>query len=82
MRKTTRGIGHLWMRRTVAAGLCFGVVAPALAHPGHGIDSSAVGIVHFLLEVSHGGNGAILVVVATLAIAFTRIAKARSRARE
>jgi len=82
MRKKTRLAAHLWMSMTVAAGLCFGVVPSALAHPGHGVDSSGVGLLHFLLEISHGGSGPVLMVVATLAIARIEIAKARSRARK
>jgi hypothetical protein len=71
-----------WIGMTVAAGLCLGVVPSALAHPGHGGDSSGVGLLHFLLEISHGGSGAILVVATTFAIACIGIANARSRARE
>jgi hypothetical protein len=73
---------HLRMSANVAIGLCFGVASSALAHPGHGVDPSGVGLLHFLLETSHGGSGAILVAMTTLAIACIGRARARSRARE
>jgi hypothetical protein len=82
MRKKMRTLTHLWMSMNVAAGLCFGVVPSALAHPGHGVDSSGVGLLHFLLEISHGGSRAILVVATTFAIACIGIANPRSRARK
>ena len=28
---------------------------PAFAHPGHGLDSAGVGLLHFLSQPSHGG---------------------------
>ena len=73
---------HLGMSTNVATGLCLLVASSALAHPGHGVDSSGLGLVHFLLETSHGGSGAVLVAMTTLAIACIGLAEARSGARE
>ena len=71
-----------WARLNVVVGLCFAVAPAALAHPGHGVDSSGVGLLHFLLEISHGGGIAILAMAAIVTITLIGVAKSRNRARE
>ena len=50
----------------------FATTAPA--HPGHGHETDGVGLVHFLLQPSHGGIAAVaaLVVVAASIVAKRR----------
>jgi len=43
----------------------------AAAHPGHGLETDGVGLVHFLLQPSHGGVAvvaALVLVVASIVI--------------
>jgi len=49
-------------------GLAAGLAA---AHPGHGLETGGVGLLHFLLRLSHAGAG-ILVAVALAAAAAAR----------
>jgi hypothetical protein len=39
------------------------LTTPAAAHLGHGLDSDSVGLLHFLLQPSHGGVAFAAVVV-------------------
>ena len=52
----------------------------ALAHPGHSMDSGTVGLLHFVLEASHGGRvlSALLAATVLAAVAGT-LARTRSR---
>jgi hypothetical protein len=80
MRKTMRT--RAGARLSAVAGLCLGVASTALAHPGHGISSSSSGLLHFLLETSHGGGIAILGAAGIFTITLMGIAKVRRSARE
>ncbi len=80
MRKTTRT--RDWASRSVVVGLCLGVASTAFAHPGHAVDSSSAGLLHFLLETSHGGGIAILGAAGIFTIALIGITKVRSAAGE
>jgi hydrogenase/urease accessory protein HupE len=45
----------------------------AMAHPGHGLDTTGVGLLHFLFQPSHGGVAfAIAIAVGAAAIALKR----------
>lgn len=49
---------------------------PAAAHPGHGVETDGVGLVHFLLQPSHGG---VAVVLAFVLVAASVAIKRRRR---
>jgi hypothetical protein len=49
----------------------------ALAHPGHGLDATDVGLLHFLLEPSHGGTAALLAVIALAVVVFAHVHRRR-----
>jgi hypothetical protein len=52
-------------------GLTALLTTPAIAHPGHGLDTTGVGLQHFLLQPSHGGIAllvAIVLVAASIAV--------------
>jgi hypothetical protein len=51
------------------------VATTAAAHPGHGLETDGVGLVHFLLQPSHGGIAA----VAALALVAASIVVKRRR---
>ena len=44
----------------------------ATAHPGHGIETDGVGLVHFLLQPSHGGIAAVAALVLIAASIVTK----------
>ena len=46
----------------------------AFAHPGHGLDTTGIGLLHFLLQPSHGG---ITLVGAVALAAFVALRKLR-----
>lgn len=48
---------------------------PAAAHPGHGLDATGTGLVHFLLQPTHGG----LIVVVAVALLAASLTIKRSR---
>ena len=55
------------MRRSLVSPTLIAVLAgtkPALAHPGRGLDASGVGLLHFLLDLSHGGAAVLVAAVA------------------
>jgi hypothetical protein len=47
----------------------------ALAHPGHDLDTAGVGLLHFLLQPSHGG----IALVSPIAVIVTSFALKRRR---
>jgi hypothetical protein len=59
-----------------AVALTLGGATEAGAHPGHGLDSSGVGLLHYLLDLSHGGKFVMLALVG-LAVVAIAIAEAR-----
>lgn len=46
----------------------------AMAHPGHGLDTTDVGLLHFLLHPSHGG---LVIIVAIVLVAASIVRKLR-----
>ena len=62
---------------TALSGVTLLVASTAAAHPGHGLDSSATGLFHFVLELSHGGSG--LVALVALAVIVTAMTGLRRR---
>ena len=58
----------------VTFGLAATLAPRAFAHPGHGLDTTGVGLLHFLLQPSHGG---IALVVAVALAGFALLRKLR-----
>jgi MYXO-CTERM domain-containing protein len=58
----------------VTFGLAAMLAPRAWAHPGHGLDTTGVGLLHFLLQPSHGG---IALVAAVAFAAFVALRKRR-----
>jgi hypothetical protein len=50
---------------------------PSAAHFGHDLDSTAVGLTHFLLDLSHAGSG--LIALFAFAVVMTAVHRARRR---
>jgi hypothetical protein len=48
---------------TTLTGITTLLATPAAAHPGHGFETDGVGLVHFLLQPSHGGIAVVLALV-------------------
>jgi hypothetical protein len=69
--------------KRLGAGGAFSLLAAtrATAHPGHGLDSGDVGLLHFLLDLSHGGAALLASVVVLAMIAFFTAAVAMTRVR-
>jgi uncharacterized membrane protein YphA (DoxX/SURF4 family) len=71
------------MRDSLSAWLALGLLtfaANAAAHPGHGLDSSGVGLLRYLLDLSHGGMSVLLVILGA-GIAAIALSEARRNGR-
>ncbi|HET9064044.1 MAG TPA: hypothetical protein VFO62_12220 [Candidatus Binatia bacterium] len=65
-----RVLSKLTVTTTIAAITAL-LTTPAAAHLGHGLDSDSVGLLHFLLQPSHGGvalAAVIVLIAASIAI--------------
>ena len=72
------------MRSAIRVVLATGFLAlaeTALAHPGHGLDTSGVGLLHFLLDLGHGGS-ALLVAIVVACVAAIAVSEARRGGRD
>jgi len=69
-------VGRLMAMSIAAASGVACVASEAIAHPGHGLDSGGTGLLHYLLDLSHGG-GLALLAIACLAVVAVAIAEAR-----
>jgi uncharacterized membrane protein YdcZ (DUF606 family) len=59
---------------TTIAGITTLLATSVAAHPGHGLETDGVGLVHFVLQPSHGG---VAVVLAFALVAASIVVKRR-----